>query len=190
MRDVLVSDSVVWAMRVLILCLLAWVVYSDTLRRKIPNTAVFCLLLFGCFFNVLASSGGGILNPALPGGLGLKAISISVGVVFCVGFFLFALKLWGAGDAKLLMGLAAWLQWRDLPLLLFSIVVMGGLIAVVRMVANRNAREVFANLQSIAIAKMTGVPLMSFQSADRMPFSWAIGLGWITVMVLQLSSYF
>ena len=77
---------------------------GDALYFRIPNQLV--LLIAGLFLPV-----------ALAAGLGLPAIAIHIaiaGAVLLGGFLLFALGLFGGGDAKLLAAAALWLGWPAL----------------------------------------------------------------------------
>ncbi len=53
------------------------------------------------------------------------------GVVLAAGFGLFALRLFGGGDVKLLAVAALWLGWDRLPAFVLGVAVLGGGLAVV-----------------------------------------------------------
>jgi Flp pilus assembly protein protease CpaA len=163
-------------------------VYIDSVKRKIPNFLSVALLVSGLIFAIFSPRGGGLMSPSLPGSLGWKVATLSVGITFVFSLFLFAFKLWGAGDGKLLIGLAVWLPLGDLPLLLLLTALSGGFLAIFRMFGKRNAKEVFSNLQTMMFSYAGGARL-SIQSADRMPFSWAIALAWVGLMFLKLVYY-
>jgi Flp pilus assembly protein protease CpaA len=182
-------ESGFWLIRALILCVLGWIVYVDSRKRTIPNFLTVSLLFFGLIFSYAGPTGGGILNPVLPGSYGIRVALISTAAVFVFGFLFFVLKLWGAGDAKLLMGLAVWLHWRELPLFLLLIAFAGGILALTRMLLKRNGKEVFSNLQLITMSYMGGSTGQPLQSADRMPFSWAIATAWLGLMFLKLLGF-
>ncbi len=187
--DIANFDSLVWFGRLALLFALVWIVYVDTVRLKIPNKATVTIFFFGLIFALFAPSGAGLLHPVLPGSYGIKTALLSFAIVLVLGFAFFALKLWGAGDAKLLAALSIWLSWRDLPLLVFLVAICGGGLAISRMIAKRNAKEVFSSIQVITMSRLGGIPLHPLTTVDRMPFSWAIGAAWIVLMVLKLFEF-
>jgi prepilin peptidase CpaA len=96
----------------------------DMFTRTIPN------LLLGAI--TIAAAGRLLL--VSPGALAEHgAVALAV---LCGGAILFACKLWGAGDAKLLAAAAVVLGTKGLPLLILGTAVVGGILAVV-FIANR-----------------------------------------------------
>jgi prepilin peptidase CpaA len=64
--------------------------------------------------------------------------------VFAGAVALFAARLWGGGDAKLLPAVALWTGLAGLPRLLLVIAVVGGVLALVVLLARRAGVEKFA----------------------------------------------
>jgi prepilin peptidase CpaA len=111
---------------------------GDALYFRIPNQLV--LLIAGLFLPV-----------ALVAGLGLPAIGTHLaisGAVLLGGFLLFALGLFGGGDAKLLAAAALWLGWPALLPFLVWTALAGGLLGMLiglRVLFDRFVRKVPVN---------------------------------------------
>jgi prepilin peptidase CpaA len=162
------------------------VVRSDIKQLKILNSDVLILAAGGLFYSVFAPAGAGVAEWQLPGSAGLKRHLISFSAALLIGFFLFALKLWGAGDAKLIAALALWNPYHSLPLLFICIMLVGGVVAIVRIVLKGNAKIVFKNVQSILMLRMAGITSANgFETADRVPFSIAIAGGWVLLVTMK-----
>jgi prepilin peptidase CpaA len=90
----------------------------DVALRSIPNILV----------GVIAIAAIGMVLMATPGALpshAMVALAVLGG-----GVVLFALRLWGAGDAKMLAAAAVVLGGKGLPLLILGTAVAGGILAV------------------------------------------------------------
>jgi prepilin peptidase CpaA len=97
----------------------------DLVTRTIPNILAL----------QIAAAASGMLLAATPEDLlvnGLVALA-----VFAGGALLFALKLWGAGDAKLLAACALLLGAKGLPILILTTALAGGLLAAVWLAGRR-----------------------------------------------------
>jgi prepilin peptidase CpaA len=91
----------------------------DMATRSIPNLLVATIALAACGRLLLVS-------PAALPSHGIVALA-----VLCCGALLFALRLWGAGDAKLLAAAAVVLGTKGLPLLILGTAMVGGILAIV-----------------------------------------------------------
>jgi prepilin peptidase CpaA len=94
---------------------------GDALSMRIPNWLV--VLLAACFFPMAILTG-------MP--LALLANHLAVGAaLFFAGFALFAVGLFGGGDAKLLAAAGLWLGWPDLIPFVVLTAMAGGVLAAV-----------------------------------------------------------
>jgi prepilin peptidase CpaA len=99
--------------------LLAAVIYRDGRDYLIPNT--LSIAVAALFFPA-----------ALLLGLPLLPALLAGGIAFAITFGLFALKLFGGGDAKLLPALMLWTGWNLTSLqFLFLMAILGGVLAIV-----------------------------------------------------------
>jgi prepilin peptidase CpaA len=180
-----------WVLRLFVLCLLVAAAFTDWRSFKIPNSVSLVIVLTGALFATIAPSGGGLLSPELFGSAGFRRHLIAFAVALLLGFSLFALKLWGAGDAKLLAAVSIWNPYSDLPLLLLSVCCVGGVVALAITVAKGTWRTTLSNLRSIFIGSLVGAPVTSAElasSGSRMPFSLAISGGWCAYAIIRLNS--
>lgn len=179
------SETIAWSCRIFILLTLGVIVRSDIKSFRIPNWASLLILIVGTLYAFFAPVGVGVLSPDLSGSAGLKNHLISFVVTLLFGFAFFSFRLWGAGDAKLTAALAIWLPYQDLLTFLLLVFASGGIVAIYRIVTRGNVRDVLINLQSMILFTGASQRFGIAQSADRIPFSIAIGMGWCGLMLLK-----
>jgi len=102
-----------------IFSMLAVIIY-DVTRYIIPNWLVGSLLVL---YPVAV-----LLSPHAVDWLMALA---AMGVVFILGYIVFALRLMGGGDIKLITVCALWVGWQVLPEFIFLMAMAGGLLAIV-----------------------------------------------------------
>lgn len=99
---------------------------SDLRHLRIPNS--LCLALLG----VLVATRLGAGQPVVLGwGLVVGVAALAVGIA------LYAVRVWGGGDAKLLAVVAAWVGTEGVVRLLATTAVAGGLLAAAFMLVRR-----------------------------------------------------
>lgn len=109
------------------LAALADATLSDLAAFRIPNRdSIALVVLYG-----LAAMLSGAAMPAVLSHFGAAA------AVFLGGAILFALGVWGGGDAKLLAAVAAWTGFAGLPRLLAVMAVAGGVLAAAVLILRR-----------------------------------------------------
>jgi prepilin peptidase CpaA len=107
---------------------------GDMLSYRIPNKLT---LLIACLF----------LPAALLAGMPLPMLLFHVlagGAVLLMGFLLFAIRVFGGGDAKLLAAASLWLGWPALLSLLVWTAMAGGLLGIlfgIRALSDRYIRK-------------------------------------------------
>jgi prepilin peptidase CpaA len=182
-------DVLIWCLRFGLAMALLWILFADTKKRRIPNPACVIILLAGLLFNSFGSLGAGLMSSSSPGAIGFKQSFTSVFVVFVFVFFLFALKFWGAGDAKLVIALSSWLHLREAGLFILLLALSGGVLAIGRIIFFGNGAEVLSGIKHIALARFSGLNPVVFKTADRMPFSWAIVSGFVILSSLSVFKF-
>ncbi len=161
-----------------LVALLVAAALSDTRRLIVPNR--YCLsiaLLYGV--HVLAA-------PApvdWPGGLEVGAASLGA------GFLLFALRLFGGGDAKLFAATSLWAGPGLLPELVFGTAVAGALLAVAYLLQRRSRAVPAPTSAAGAAGAVAGTPAGS--RPDRrwqrtLPYGVAIAAGGVQIAVMLL----
>lgn len=169
-----------WCFAVLALSLLM-VVETDTRERRIPNVVVLGMLGAGVALNVLGpANGGGGPFSRFPGALGWDGAALGILAGFALFLPLYLLRAMGAGDVKLMAALGGFAGPAEALNLALSILVMGGVLAIVRMVWRRKSRLVLGNVVSVLSGLAAGAGRQfdpATQSADRMPYALAFAGG-------------
>ncbi len=115
---------------ILFLVYIALIIYgawSDARSLRIPNWISLSLLAT-------------FIPAAITAQIGLETIAwhLAAGVVvLIVGIALFALGLFGGGDAKLMAGVALWVGWDQLLWLVVTIVLVGGALSILVIVLRK-----------------------------------------------------
>lgn len=169
-----VEANVPWA-AVILVCSAAAV--SDLRYRRIPNSLTVPTLLAGISWSSLT---GGWLGSG-----DAFAACLLLAMPFVV---MFALSLGGAGDAKLMAAVGAWLGVRDGLSALAWVLICGGVIGIVFALVRRRLPDVLRNLAGTASGLLMtvgfarqGVGLIGGfpqnPSMVRMPYALAILAG-------------
>lgn len=147
-----------------VLALTGFAAASDIRTRIIPNripAAIVALFLPAALAGVM---------PSWPGHLAVFAIA------FAVCFALFAGKLMGGGDAKLIPAVALWVGPEGMPLFLIAMTLFGGLLALVLMVRARLRAPV----------EGTAAP----ENRPTLPYGVAIAAGGLAVLAEPIVNAF
>lgn len=128
-----------WAAVALCAVAIAASIY-DVRENRIPNVLSLSALVIGL---ALRAPGGW---EALAGGL------LGAGICFLLALPLFLLGGAGGGDLKLLTAFGAFLGPSRLPLALFGMAMVGGLMAAVAIFRRGSVQEVSANLKTIMMS--------------------------------------
>lgn len=130
----------------------------DMRQRRIPNWTV--LMVLGLFVVWTASLTGHGLGSSLA----------AAGIAALVTIPLYAFRIVGAGDSKLLMAVALFAGLADLPMLGLATALGGGALAIVTFAANP--------VRTLVILQMRG----QGGSQHTVPYGVAIALGGMTVL--------
>jgi prepilin peptidase CpaA len=129
---------------------------KDAREYRIPNTTVLCLV--AAFIPYAAVQGSWMfLLWALAAG----------GVMFAVCAGMFAVRLVGGGDAKLIAAMALWTQFAAMPRFFIVMALTGGILSAVYLVTRRLARRSAAPDPSAAPAEAP---------SQKIPYGVAIAL--------------
>lgn len=155
--EVWVSNLPVLFLAALSLAMLA-VIYHDVREFIIPNTLVITIAML-----------------SLPGayflGLDWQNSLITGAIVLALGMGLFALKVMGGGDIKLLAALALWTGWSQTSIqFLVYMAVIGGLFALAILLVRRFAFFLPVNLPRI------------LRAGEPIPYGVAIALAFTYVL--------
>ena len=132
--------------------------YSDIRFRTIPN--VFNALM------AIVGLGATWFAHGIPGvGFSLAHLAVAL----AAGLALYALGVWGGGDAKFYAASAAWFELGDFPLLALSIA-LSGLIVLIVWFGGRQVRK----------------PARRDRGKKELPYGVAIALGGIVALALRV----
>ena len=167
-----------------LLLLLATAAVIDSRSHRIPNWLVLSGALYALIYNTVFPPwhNGTVLFPLAGLGLGL--------LLFLP---LYLLRAMGAGDVKLLAMCGAFLGPNEIWRAALAVLITGGLLGVVFILANGSALRVvqnFSNLFRVALFDTLGGSAPSLRistaaSAGRLPYGVAIALGTAAYLVLQ-----
>jgi prepilin peptidase CpaA len=141
---------------------------QDLLARRIPNWLTVGGACVGLGLTLV--SGGN----AIQAGAGLL-------VALGVGFTLYAMRLLGAGDAKLMAAIGTWAGLTRLPEAFFAMLAGGALLAVVWVVRGRvlqaSLLSTTAILDDMVHGRTPGPALVGRTAAGKFPYGVGLGLG-------------
>ena len=167
-----------------LLLLLVTAAVIDFRSRRIPNWLVVSGAVYALVFNTVFPPwhNGTVLFPLAGLGLGLALF-----------LPLYLLRAMGAGDVKLLAMCGAFLGPNEVWRAALVILLTGGVLAVVFVLANGTALRMVQNLATLfrvaALDTMTGaVPSLRIpasESAGRLPYGVAIAVGTAAYLVLH-----
>jgi len=153
---------------------------TDLRGRRISNELTFSSLGLGFVSQVLGPAGSSGMFSGNPGALGIQGAALGALVGLLVFLPLYAVRAMGAGDIKLMAAVGSFAGPVDALNLALFILVMGGALALVRMLLAGSSRRVLVNLHLMLEPVRVGGPRRfdpATQSADRMPYSVAIAAG-------------
>ncbi|MFZ3219414.1 MAG: prepilin peptidase [Rhodoferax sp.] len=163
----------------------------DQRERRIPNVLVVLTLVAGVVLHALgpANERAGLFS-AFPGALGAGQALLGVLTGLLVFLPFYFVGAMGAGDVKFMAALGAFTGPWDAVGLALTVLVAGGVLALLRMLMKRNSRLVLGNVMVVLGGLGRGGP-RAFdpvtQSADRMPYAFAFALGLAAYGYVRLS---
>ncbi|MES2481558.1 MAG: A24 family peptidase [Pseudomonadota bacterium] len=166
------------AVLVLLLGLAAW---TDWRTMRIPNWLTVPGMAWGLYFSAIhgVSVGAGLLSGAL---------GLATGLLMLLP--LFALRVLGAGDVKLMAMVGAFLGALATFKALLVIGIVGGVAALLFAVSHRALGQLAVNARDIVqSAALPGVglwrPGVSGPSIGKLPYGISIALGTVVFLVLR-----
>lgn len=187
--DITPATWQLWCFAVLALALVI-AVEADTRERRVPNVLVLLLLGAGVALNALGPDNGrGGPFGQFPGALGASAALLGALTGLALFLPLYGLRAMGAGDVKLMAAMGSVAGSMETISLALSILVAGGVLAVLRMLWSRKSRLVLGNVKLALSGLVFGVRTFdpATQSADRMPYTLAFAGGLLAYSYWRLS---
>jgi prepilin peptidase CpaA len=145
--------------------------YTDTRYRRIPNKLVLVALVGGLAVNTIFGGLWGLL-------LSLGGFALA----FALTLLLHVLGTLGAGDVKLFGAVGSIIGVSLVLPTLLVVAVMGGALAVCKMIYTRTAKTTLLNVAQFFVGRLSGMgaPKFAAATADRrrtIPYGVAICVG-------------
>jgi prepilin peptidase CpaA len=165
----------------LLFALLAAAVVTDVRARRIPNAVVFPGMLAAFALHALLPAGAGLFAMQF-GGLGILSSLGGFALGLALLLPMYALRLMGAGDVKLLAMVGAFVGAGQILTVGLVTLVAGGVLALVFAAWQRNLRRLVANAYHMALhttfsalAGSIAAPTIAPEAASgRLPYAIAI----------------
>lgn len=147
---------------------------ADDLRtRKVHNAVILAILIA----SVTSFAIHFYLTPTASAIEPLK----SFGLASVIGVGLFALRVWGGGDAKLYMALSPLLLFHETPIYLLCSMIWGSVLGLTTAALNARLGTMATNLTAVLMHRK-GVDQ---KQLVKVPFSVALFFGYLSLMVLR-----
>ena len=167
----------------LLFALLGAAVWHDVRARRIPNAVVFPGMLAALVLHVAMPAGQGLFGVTI-GGLGLLQSLAGLALGLALLLPMYALRLMGAGDAKLLAMVGAFVGASQILTVGLVTLVVGGVLALAFAAWQRSLRRLVGNAYHMAmhtafsaLAGDVAAPVPPPQAASgRLPYAIAIAL--------------
>jgi len=161
----------------LLFALLAAAVAHDLRARRIPNAIVFPGALAALALHALLPGGAGLFSVPM-GGLGMLSALGGLGLGLAILMPMYAMRLMGAGDVKLLAMVGAFVgAGQILSVALFTLLA-GGVLALGWAIWQRSLRQLLGNaLQMVlhsGLAGLAGGVQPPAADSGRLPYAVAI----------------
>lgn len=169
-----------WIFCLLLACLLGLALGYDVATRRIPNWLVLAGLIAGVGYSLFASSAIGSEAPSVGApGVVKSLFGALTGIAIMLPLYL--LRAMGAGDAKLMAAVGAFLgpmQVAGAALLTF---VAGGILSLLAALWSHSLVRVLGNLRMMSMVALsgrtTGISLRDVETTGRLPYTIAIASG-------------
>lgn len=151
---------------ILLIALLGAAVWHDVRARRIPNAIVFPGALAALALHALLPAGAGLFSTPM-GGLGIASASLGLALGLAVLLPMYALRLMGAGDVKLLAMVGAFVGVGQILTIALVTLAVGGVLALLCAAFQGKLRQLTANACQMMIA--SGMSALSGNGAVALP---------------------
>lgn len=176
----------------LLAALLGAAVWHDVRSRRIPNAIVFYGALLGLTLHLLLPAGAGLFAAPM-GSLGIASSLGGLALGLLVLMPMYAFRLMGAGDVKLLSMVGAFVGMGAIMPVFVIVLAFGGLLALVFAARQRRLLPLLRNTWQMTLysgfSALSGKMLVAppLAASGRLPYAIAIAGG---TMLCVLSLHF
>ncbi|WP_217423278.1 A24 family peptidase [Uliginosibacterium aquaticum] len=167
--------------------LLGLSLWHDIASRRIPNRVVLAGLIAGLALQLLLPAGGGLFM-ASAGSLGILSAGLGVVIGGVLLLPLYAFRVMGAGDVKLMAALGAFLGPLQVSGAVLLSLVAGGVLALVVALFTRALPQVMDNLRLMLLCTVagrgSGLKISDLPTTGRLPYALAIACGTLAQILL------
>lgn len=171
---------------VLLIALLVAAAVIDWRTYRIPNWLTVGGMLAGLLYNTISA-------PSWPGGLLAALAGLGAGLIVLLP--LYALRVMGAGDVKLMAAVGAFLGWPEILFAMVFSLIAGGAAALAFAVHRRALRRMASNVVDIvrfmvfaAEAGFRHHPMAGRTSIGKLPYGCSIAAGTIAWLAARTLS--
>ncbi len=154
--------------------LLAVAAASDIRARRVSNTLNLTVFTGGVLFALLLQGWRAAPWHVLTG----------VGLGLAIWFPMFAVRLMGAGDVKLLAACGAWLGWQGMVTATLATGVYGGVLGALWLLRSQGAVSAMHTVATAVRAPWL-MKMRPYEARERLPYAVAIAGGVVTAWWLQ-----
>ncbi len=164
--------------------MLVGAVVSDLRERRVSNKLNLALLSVGVLVAFLTREVGD----------GARQIALGVLLALVIWFPMFAFRLMGAGDVKLMAASGAWLGWQGVVIASLATGIFGGMLGVFWLLRSHGALSAMQTMATAVRAPGT-LKLRPYEARERVPYALAVAAGvclaWFTTggAALQLAHF-
>lgn len=172
---------------ILIICILIVAVVLDLISRKLSNRFVAGTLIISVLYVFITN-----------GLVGLSIASFSMAAAFLLGLPLYYLKAIGGGDYKFFIAISPLFDsWDVTAMILFSALIWGALLGIIKSILNRDFARFISNLVEILFCAFSKLKSKSIKgnkespyklksmNLNQIPFSVAFLFGFLTAITLS-----
>lgn len=147
---------------------------GDIRARRVGNSLNLLILVLGVCFTLMTQEWKD----------GVWRVMAGVGLALLIWFPMFAVRLMGAGDVKLLASCGAWLGWQGMLTATLATGVYGGVLGALWLLRSQGAMSAMHTVATAVRAPWL-MKMRPYEARERLPYAVAIAGGVVTAWWMQ-----
>lgn len=168
------TDALTWPATIVLGSLLVVAAIGDIRVRRVSNVLNAIVLVSGVAFAIMT-------NDVRAAGVQVMG---GVGLGLLIWFPMFALRLMGAGDVKLIASCGAWLGWDGMVTATLATGVYGGVLGALWLLRSHGALSALHTVATAVRAPWL-MKMRPYEARERLPYAVAIAGGVVTAWWIQ-----